>query len=167
MDARNVRVIEDEQDIAEWLALHLPCPDSLASCRALRRESHIPPEINARPEVSMVHPGIGPMQRVLENLPCNAVRYTPRGGKIGLSLVRRPGHVAVVDTGCGIPEHEVDRTLDRFVRSGQGEEGLSDSPGLGLALVKRILERHGSRIAVTRAVNQGTRFEFDIPARVA
>ena len=117
----------------------------------------------------MVFADIGLMQRVLENLLRNALKYTPGDGTITISLDKRPGcvAVAVADTGCGIAEHELDRIFDRFYRSEQGEEGRSNSAGLGLAIVKRILDLHGSRITVSSKLNQGTRFEFDIPARAA
>ncbi len=126
-------------------------------------------DIHAHEGSSMVHADIGLMQRVLENLLRNAVRYTPRGGTISISLDKKPGcvAVAVTDTGCGIAEHELDRIFDRFYRSEQGEEERTNSAGLGLAIVKRILDLHGSRITVSSRVNQGTRFEFDIPARAA
>lgn len=126
-------------------------------------------EVNVLPEASMVHADIGLMQRVLENLLRNAVRYTPAGGTISISLDKKPGcvAVAVADTGCGIAEHELERIFDRFYRSEQGEEERSNSAGLGLAIVKRILDLHGSRITVSSALNEGTCFEFDIPARAA
>jgi signal transduction histidine kinase len=126
-------------------------------------------EVHSHAGASMVHADIGLMQRVLENLLRNAVRYTPQGGTISISLDRKPGCVAVTvaDTGCGIAEHELDRIFDRFYRSEQGEEERSSSAGLGLAIVKRILDLHGSRITVNSIVNEGTCFEFDIPARAA
>jgi signal transduction histidine kinase len=126
-------------------------------------------DVHAHDGASMVHADIGLMQRVLENLLRNAVRYTPRGGTISITLDKKPGcvAVAVADTGCGIAEHELDRIFDRFYRSEQGEEERTNSAGLGLAIVKRILDLHGSRITVNSRVNHGTRFEFDIPARAA
>ena len=126
-------------------------------------------EVHAQEGASMVHADIGLMQRVLENLLRNAIRYTPRGGNISISLDSKPGRVAVAvaDTGCGIAEHELDRIFDRFYRSEKGEEERTNSAGLGLAIVKRILDLHGSRITVNSTVNQGTRFEFDVPALAA
>jgi signal transduction histidine kinase len=108
---------------------------------------------------------IGLIQRVLENLVRNAIRFTPAGGDVTLSIAERPQAVtvAVTDTGRGIPEAEIPRIFDRFYRSEQGDEALSDSSGLGLAIVKRILDLHNSRISVISQVNSGTRFEFDLP----
>ena len=126
-------------------------------------------KVHSQTGTSMVQADIGLMQRVLENLLRNAVRYTPQGGTISISLDPKPGFVAVAvaDTGCGIAEHELERIFDRFYRSEQGEEERSSSAGLGLAIVKRILDLHGSRITVESILNRGTRFEFEVPARAA
>ena len=126
-------------------------------------------EVQAPSRTTLVHADIGLIQRVLENLLRNALKYTPAGGSITISLDPQPDRVAVAvaDTGCGIAECDLDRIFDRFYRSEQGEEGRSTSAGLGLAIVKRILDLHGSRITVRSAPNQGARFEFDIPVRAA
>jgi signal transduction histidine kinase len=108
---------------------------------------------------------IGLIQRVLENLVRNAIRYTPIGGEVTLSISERPQTVAVAvsDTGPGIPDKEIPRIFDRFYRAEQGEEARSDSSGLGLAIVKRILDLHESQITVVSKANTGTRFEFELP----
>ena len=108
---------------------------------------------------------IGLIQRVLENLVRNAIRFTPFGGDVILSISERPHSlaVAVSDTGPGIPDKEIPRIFDRFYRSEQGEDARSDSSGLGLAIVKRILDLHESRITVVSKLHAGTRFEFELP----
>ena len=108
---------------------------------------------------------IGLIQRVLENLVGNAIRFTPDGGEITLSIAERPESVAVAvtDTGCGIPDKDIPRIFDRFYRSENGEEAGSESSGLGLAIVKRILDLHNSRITVVSKVDAGTTFEFELP----
>lgn len=108
---------------------------------------------------------IGLIQRVLENLVRNAIRFTPNGGEITLRIAERTECVAVsvTDSGPGIPETEIPRIFDRFYRSEQGQEALSGSSGLGLAIVKRILDLHGSTIAVVSKPGAGTRFEFQLP----
>jgi len=108
---------------------------------------------------------IGLIQRVLENLVRNAIRFTPVGGEVTLSISERPQSVAVAvsDTGAGIPDNEISHIFDRFYRSDQGNGRRSDSSGLGLAIVKKILDLHDSRITVVSKVNAGTRFEFELP----
>jgi signal transduction histidine kinase len=113
----------------------------------------------------MVYADIGLMQRVLENLIRNALKFTPREGRITISMVPKPDHVsvAVSDTGCGISDEDLEHIFDRFYHAEQSEN--SDSTGLGLAIVKRILDLHGSRITVQSSPNQGTRFEFELPSQ--
>ena len=108
---------------------------------------------------------IGLIQRVLENLVRNAVRFTPEGGEVTISIAERPDAlaVAVSDNGPGIPDKDIPRIFDRFYRALDGEEARSDSSGLGLAIVKRILDLHNSRITVVSKLDSGTRFEFELP----
>ena len=108
---------------------------------------------------------IGLIQRVLENLVKNAIRFTPEGGEVSISITEQEDSVAVAvsDNGPGISEADLPRIFDRFYRAIDGEEARSDSSGLGLAIVKRILDLHGSRITVTSKLEKGTRFEFELP----
>jgi signal transduction histidine kinase len=75
--------------------------------------------------------------------------------------------VAVADTGCGIAEEDLERVFDRFYRSENGMEPATDSAGLGLAIVRKILDLHGSRITVRSRLNEGTTFSFDLPSEAA
>lgn len=111
---------------------------------------------------AMVYADIGLMQRVLENLIRNALKFTPRDGQITISIDQKPNHVsvAITDTGCGISDEDLEHIFDRFYHANKSED--SDSTGLGLAIVKRILDLHGSRIIVQSSPNQGTRFEFEL-----
>ncbi len=116
-------------------------------------------------EAKMTLGDIGLIQRVLENLVRNAIKFTPEGGDITISIDERPQSlaIAVTDTGPGIPQQDLPRIFDRFYRSVQGEEARSDSAGLGLAIVKRILDLHDSRIIVSSKLDAGTKFEFELP----
>ena len=122
-------------------------------------------EIDIDPEAPLTVGDISLIQRVLENLVRNAIRFTPRGGHITLELSQRPEVIAVAvsDSGPGIPEQEIPRIFDRFYRSEDVEGRRSGSSGLGLAIVKRILELHNSRITVLSKADIGTRFEFELP----
>lgn len=157
------------QPSLEWFPLAELLQDVSQEFELEAEKKGIHIEVEALSQESMVYADIGLMQRVLENLLRNAVRYTPEGGKISISLDKKPGcvAVAVADTGCGIAENDIEHIFDRFYRSEQGEEDHSTSAGLGLAIVKRILDLHGSLITVSSTLNQGTRFEFEIPARAA
>ena len=126
--------------------------------------------VEGDPQRSIVNADIGLVQRVLENLLRNAIKYTPTGGSITVTVDPRPEcvAVAVADTGCGIAEKDLERVFDRFYRSEQEDPTPTDSAGLGLAIVRKILELHGSRISVSSEVDRGTTFEFELPgARAA
>lgn len=157
------------QPSLEWFSLAELLQDVTREFELQAQEKGVVIEVHAQPEAAMVRADIGLIQRVLENLLRNALRYTPQGGTIAISLDKHPDHVAVAvtDTGCGIAANELDRIFDRFYRSEQGEETRSNSAGLGLAIVKRILDLHDSRIMVSSKLNEGTCFEFDIPAQAA
>ncbi|HEF5875080.1 TPA: HAMP domain-containing histidine kinase [Burkholderia cenocepacia] len=88
----------------------------------------------------------------VRNLVCNAIRYTPDGGKVDL-CVRRAGDVAwidVIDTGPGIPEHLLSRVFDRFFRANTEIEGT----GLGLSIVQAVAARYGG-VAILRNRDDG------------
>ena len=133
------------------------------------RRRNIALGLAGEPQRALVHADIGLLQRVLENLIRNALEYTPSGGSITLDISTRPRDVAVTvaDTGCGIPEEEIGNIFERYFRAGQGPSSRGQSSGLGLAIVKRILDLHGSRITVSSCLNEGTRFEFSLPAAEA
>ncbi|OAJ60055.1 two-component sensor histidine kinase [Paraburkholderia ginsengiterrae] len=87
------------------------------------------------------------MSVLLGNLINNAIRHTPRGGRVDV-ILRRAGtrvNFEVVDTGSGIPAPELERVFDRFYR---GDEAQGEGSGLGLAIVSRIAERHQLRLAL-------------------
>ena len=112
---------------------------------------------------------IGLTQRVLENLVANALKFTPAGGNVTIAIERHAERVGVsiAETGHGLREADLPRIFDRFYRAEHGEESLADSTGLGLAIAKRILELHDSRIEVTSELAAGTRFEFDLAVPMA
>ncbi len=105
------------------------------------------------------------IERVLENLIENAIKYTPQGGRIRLSLVPGPGHIAarVSDTGVGIPADEIPHIFERFYRVEKSRGVGPGGTGLGLAIARRILELHGSAIAVESKPGDGTSFSFELP----
>lgn len=116
-----------------------------------------------RNDLPFISADIGLIERVLDNLIENALRYTPEGGTITVALIPNHDRVAiqVTDTGCGIPKEELPYIFDRFYRVEKHER--SDGAGLGLAIAKRILELHGSRIDTKSAIGAGTTFTFHLP----
>lgn len=112
---------------------------------------------------------IGLIERVLENLIENAVRYTPEGGTIRLSVT--PGEesvsIQVADTGCGIPASHLPKILDRTYRPDKDQKERPEGTGLGLAIAQKILQLHRSSMEVESIVGVGTSFHFNLPTNCA
>jgi PAS domain S-box-containing protein len=100
--------------------------------------------------------------QVLENLVSNAVKHTARGGEISIRAAAADGevHVAVRDTGSGIPSESLPHLFDRFWQARGARRG---GAGLGLAIAKGIVEAHGGRIWVESEVGVGSTFAFSLP----
>lgn len=104
------------------------------------------------------------LRQALSNLLANALRHTPRGGRIALAAEDRDGAVAlsVSDNGCGIPQEHLPLIFDRFYRV-DASRSNTDSTGLGLSVVRSIAELHGGTVAVTSTPDVGTTFTLLIP----
>ncbi len=112
---------------------------------------------------AFVSADIGLIQRVLENLLDNAIKYTPNGGEVEIILSVHNHSVATIikDSGQGINEQEAKHIFERFYRIEKHRD--QDGSGLGLAIVKRIIQLHNSAIFVSSEKNNGTIFSFDLP----
>ncbi len=101
---------------------------------------------------------------VLKNLVENAMNYTPEGGRITIGATALDDRVIIniSDTGIGIPPDEVGRIFDEFYR-GSNAEKIARGSGLGLSLVKLIVERHGGRVEVESTPGKGTTFRVILP----
>lgn len=99
----------------------------------------------------------------LSNLLANALRYTPSGGRITIQATAEDGEVAlsVADTGPGIPPEQQERVFERFAQSARG--GDIGGAGLGLAIVRDIVQAHGGRILLQSTPGTGTRFTLQLP----
>ncbi len=105
--------------------------------------------------------------QMVMNLVTNAVKYTPRGGRLWLSLAATPtaATVSVRDTGIGIAPGDVGRVFDRFWRADVARSRTGERPGfgLGLAIARWIAEAHGGSIAVTSRPGRGSTFTVTLP----
>lgn len=106
------------------------------------------------------------MRRALDNLVSNAIKYNRVGGHITLKATRGENNALILtvsDTGEGILPQDLPHVFDRFYRSKQHHESAIEGSGVGLAIVKSIIESHHGHITVESQVGQGTRFEIIIP----
>jgi signal transduction histidine kinase len=103
------------------------------------------------------------IRQIVTNIVCNAIRHTSIGGTVNVSTRAAQRNkvscalVTIQDTGCGIPEEMTDRIFDA------GFSGTGETPGLGLAVCRRLMILHGGEIRVSSRINVGTTFELEFP----
>ena len=118
---------------------------------------------------------ISKVEQILVNLVENAVKYTPEGGAIAISAQEvqmqvRDNYeqsmvkIVVADTGIGVPENKRELIFNTFYRINRAMEVEEEGMGLGLAVVKKLVERHGGQIHVESNEPRGSRFCFTIPS---
>ena len=105
------------------------------------------------------------LEQALQNLAANALRHTPRGGSVHLAagVDRDAVFVSVRDSGSGISSEHLDHIFDRFYKVDPARGGQTRGSGLGLSIVKAIVERHHGRIAVTSRPGEGATFTIKFP----
>jgi signal transduction histidine kinase len=127
--------------------------DVAASYRGQAEQAGISLTVNAADDLPTLDLDPARIREVISNLLTNALRHTPREGKVELSAALADNRVAVTvhDSGSGIPADQLDRIFDRFYRS-------PDSPGsgLGLPIAKSLVEAHGGTITASSEVANGT-----------
>jgi signal transduction histidine kinase len=105
------------------------------------------------------------LTQVLANLVSNAVKYSPEGGEITLISAREGdvAHMRVRDQGMGIPPEALENVFERFSRVESGASRYIQGTGLGLPIVRQIVQMHGGRAWVESTVGEGSTFQFTVP----
>lgn len=115
-------------------------------------------------ELSPVFADISLIERVLQNLIDNALKFTPNGGKIEIKTQKTKENnieISVSDTGIGIPENDREQIFARYYKANNFTD-LKNSTGLGLAIAKKILDLHQSTLDLVSTENAGTTFIFKL-----
>src|SRR3989344_1316112 len=107
------------------------------------------------------------LSRIMANLISNAIKYTPRGGKISVVLEKKGNNVSISisDTGVGIPKSEQAKVFGKFFRSHNILKLSPDGTGLGLFIVKSLVEIMGGKISFVSEEGKGTSFIFTLPLK--
>jgi PAS domain S-box-containing protein len=131
----------------------------------IAREKQIDVMVQVENPVSDVLADRDDLVRAFANLVENAIYYTPGGGKVSIRLASSNGDVAVsiADTGIGISADDLPHVFERFYRAANARMTDPAGTGLGLVIVKKIIEQHNGRIEVDSAVGEGTTFTLYLP----
>jgi signal transduction histidine kinase len=130
-----------------------------------RRERQIAVVASVEPDLPPVRADRQRVVQVLGNLVRNALRYTPEGGLIAVRTDRLDDRVevSVEDTGEGIAPERLPHVFERFYRGDDARDRASGGAGLGLAIVRELVEAMGGDVAAESVVGQGSRFSFRLP----
>ncbi|MDQ3937805.1 MAG: HAMP domain-containing histidine kinase, partial [Chloroflexota bacterium] len=107
--------------------------------------------------------------QVLSNLIGNSIKFTPPGGRVEVALQRTAegAELRVVDTGVGIDPRELPYVFDRFYRGSQANESRAAGSGLGLSIVRSVVEMHNGRVAISSSPGRGTQVSIVLPRDVS
>lgn len=176
------RLVNDLHELAQAEARQLPLhrqDTNLAQLVKTTAEGFRPGAIEKGVALDVLLPADSPclqvdparLTQVLQNLLANALRHTPAGGKIMIRLEPEPGtmHLAVADTGDGIPAEYLPHIFDRFYRSDPARSRDRGGAGLGLAIARAIIEAHDGRITATSngVPGQGSIFTIQLPIQAS
>jgi signal transduction histidine kinase len=172
------RVVDDLRILALADANELPLNRRAVDPRALleraaltfatpAQQAGVSLSLDAAEDLPEVHVDPDRISQVLNNLVSNALRHTPPGGAISLSAAERAGDQAVsfrvADTGSGIAPEDLPFVFDRFYRGDKARVTQNGESGLGLAIVRSIVEGHGGAVKVASAAGEGTTFTLSLP----
>jgi signal transduction histidine kinase len=159
VDVGGLELELDDVDVVELAQTALGSADPAAAAKRIALEYDGPDALCARADGNR-------LGQVFDNLISNAIKFTPERGRVKVTLGSENGGIvaSVCDTGVGIPIAEQPRLFERFFRS----SATRDLPGtgLGLTIVRAIVEGHGGSVVCTSNDGQGTTFTFTLPVAV-
>ncbi len=155
------------------VAIEPLCSSSLAFIKQIALNKRIQLDINLPHYLPNLLVDERRIRQVLINLLTNAVKFTPEGGKVTLTASQvetdtNPAQtflrIAITDTGIGISSENVDKLFKPFVQIDSALNRQYTGTGLGLALVKQIVELHGGQVGLTSKIGEGSCFTVDLPS---
>lgn len=144
----------------QWVALDEKANYAIDSTSKLAREMQVKVEKKIEPGFKL-YANSDQLNQVMLNLVENAVKFTPGGGKVVIRSGPKPGSFSVEDSGIGMPAHELTRIFQRFYRIDRARS--RGSTGLGLSIVKHIVDLHGAKISVSSKEGVGSSFLLEFP----
>jgi two-component system phosphate regulon sensor histidine kinase PhoR len=157
-----MKIVREPVDIVAVARKVLTALQALADKENIRLESDIDDDL------AIFEGDEDKIQSALTNLVNNAIKFTPRDGRVCVSVRQRDDQLVmrVSDTGMGMPKEALPRIFDRFYRVPHPGKHIQGT-GLGLAILKKIVTMHGGRIEVESELNRGTTFTIFLPLTAA
>jgi two-component system phosphate regulon sensor histidine kinase PhoR len=145
-------------DVADLVRSSVSSAMPRAAAAGVELRAEIPPQLEAHVDSARI-------SQVLDNLVSNAIKYSPDGGEVVVSLAQEDGNLAcrVADTGMGMSPEDASEVFAKFFRTSNVRRTAIPGVGLGLPISKAIVEAHGGTIDVDSTLGQGTTFTFRVP----
>jgi signal transduction histidine kinase len=163
-DLLDLSRLEGGSDLAERVRMDVIAGDEVERLGDRAKEAGVVIELHTDGVPSV--PGSGrDLALLVRNLIDNAVRYTPSGGRVDVSVSAEDGLVVlqVADTGMGIPQRDLSRVFERFYRVDRARSRETGGTGLGLAIVRHVAENHGGEVTVRSELSAGSTFVVRLP----
>ncbi len=122
-------------------------------------------EYTLDPNLTFIKGDQAKLRQVLQNLVSNAVKYSPKGGKVTILVEEYSTEqilISVADQGIGIPPDQIDKLFQKFSRVDSGESREIKGAGLGLWICREVVQAHGGKIWIESELNKGTSFKFTL-----
>jgi signal transduction histidine kinase len=159
LDAGRLDILRTPTDVVEIVQHAVESAQAEAGRRALRLD------LTAPSHSILIEADVVRLAQAVDNVVSNAMKFTPGGGSVAVTLAQDGGRVTVTiaDTGMGMAAADVERLFERFFRTDSAQAKQIQGTGLGLPIVKAIVEAHEGTIAVTSEPNVGTSFAISLP----
>ena len=167
-DLLDLSRLESGSDLAERVRLDIVAADELERLEDMAQEAGLTIELHSQGVPSIAGSGRD-LALLVRNLIDNAVRYTPSGGRVDVSVSAEDGEIIlqVADTGMGIPQRDLSRVFERFYRVDRARSRETGGTGLGLAIVRHVAENHGGEVTVRSELSAGSTFVVRLPVSEA
>jgi signal transduction histidine kinase len=150
----------------ELVDLSRVAADAARDLREASRVADVSIELDLPPMLSVLGDQLR-LRQIIDNLLSNAIKFTPPGGLIGVTVKRQPGGgtvIIVTDTGVGIPANDLARVFQPFEQSDSYLARNNQGTGLGLPLVRQLVERHDGTVRMSSEAGVGTEVVVELPA---
>jgi signal transduction histidine kinase len=152
----------------EDIAVHAFAQSVVDEQKVVAEEKHVQLTLNFEDNLPTMHADKNLLRMIFQNLLSNAIKYTPEGGLVTFAIARGGGtrdaiFLTVTDTGIGIPKDEQDKVFSKLHRAKNAQAKVPDGTGLGLYVIKTIIERIRGAITFESVENKGTTFFVTLP----
>jgi len=164
LDLSKIESGKMDMDMRDFSVLEV-LESGLKMIRQRAAEHAIQLEFDIAPGTDVIQGDQRKVKQILFNLLSNAIKFTPDGGSVRITTRQIEGgvEITVSDTGIGIAPEDQEKVFDEFQQVGASARQEREGTGLGLALVKQLVELHGGRVWLESEVGQGSTFTFTLP----